>query len=231
MSTNETTTIKDTASSEVIAVGYQNHFQFDRLISLCEFLEDSLRKEASQHQEKAELFRTQGSEGEQAFNSVEIDDNLFMVERDFPRLVRYSMLNTLMSTTESCLVRLCRVAQKERKIVEAFDDKGTSVIQRAIQYLQDSASIGGSEIAHYKGLAGNLSNLRNAVVHNGGRIEGRQDEKKIAAFAELNPHVHIEDKTIVIADRFISGHAHAMKTFIDDLHTKFRRTFLTTTVS
>ncbi len=224
--------MKHIASPEVIAVGFLNRRQFDGLISLCEFLEESLSKESVKRQMEASQLGGQGSEEEQAFNSVEIDDHLFEVERDFPRTVRYSMLNTLMSTTESCLVRLCRVAQKERTITEAFDEKGGGLIQRAIIYLQDKANIDSTRMVHEKRLASNLSNVRNAVVHNDGCIDGRHDEQQIVAFvSQSTGQIRIEDKTIVLSERFISGHAHAMKNFVHTLYGKFRQSFRITTVA
>ncbi|MEX5218342.1 MAG: hypothetical protein NW701_10995 [Nitrospira sp.] len=217
----------DTVSAEVITVGASNRYQFDRLISLCEFLEDALAKEAGQRQIEAAQLRIQGNEEEQGFNSVAIDDNLFEIERDFPRIVRYSLLKTLMSTTEACLVRLCRVARKEYNIQEDVNNRGPGVIPKAIEYLQDKVHINSSRQKSEKELLTNLIYLRNAVTHADGCIDGRDDEQKIVEFAAKSSElIQIKDKTIILLDRFIAGHAHVLRTFVDGFHAKFRRKFL-----
>ena len=172
------------SSPELSELSYFIHGQFDRMSSLCEFLEEVIRKEAKRRHARVRIERKDGEEDEeeQAFNSVAIDDSLFEIERDFPRIVRYSLLVSMMSTTESCLVRFCRIARSNLDIKAKFREDGSDVIQRALKYLQDEAGLNTASMRYRKELADSLRKLRNAIAHSVGCIKERKDEPDIRAF-------------------------------------------------
>jgi len=209
-------------SHELTGLIYSTHQQFDRLQKLCEFLEKTIRKEAKRRHARARRQREDSAgEEEQVFSSVATEDNLFEIERDFPRIVRYSLLISMMSTAEACLIRLCRVAHRRLEIVDEFNEKGSDVIQRAIEYLQNRAGLDTSRMRYYRELAHSLRNLRNAIAHSGGCIEGRSDEHNIRAFAKLGIGVVIDKgSNIVLSDRFVELNAHGMRDFIVKLTRK-----------
>lgn len=212
-------------SPELTGLFYSTHQQFDRLQKLCEFLEEALRKEARRRRARAQRQREDSEdEEEQAFNSVAIDDNLFEIERDFPRIVRYSLLISMMSTTESCLVRLCRVARSHLNIKVEFKEKGSGVVQRALKYLQDEAGLDTSTLRYYKELVDSLRNLRNAIAHSNGCIKGRHEENDIRAFAKPRTGVEIDNRNnIVLSDRFVMNNAEGMKQLVIKLHGKLQK--------
>lgn len=223
--------LEDIASPELIELSCFIDEQFDCMGSLCKFLEEAIRKEAKRRHAWA---RRQGKncegEEERGFNSVSIDHSLFEVKRDFPRIVRYSLLVSMMGTTESCLVRLCRAAHASLKIKVKFKEKGPDVIQRALEYLQVEAGLNTSRMRYRKELADSLRKLRNSIVHSAGCIKGRPDESHTRAFAKPGVGVEIDKwSNIVLSDRFVMNNTGGMKHLVLQLHGKLKRRVATPT--
>jgi hypothetical protein len=217
--------LEDIASPELSELSSFIDEQFDSMGSLCEFLEEAIRKEVKRRQAWARRQRKHcKGEEERAFNSVAIDDSLFEVKRDFPRIVRYSLLVSMMSTTESCLVRLCRVAHSSLKIKVKFKEACRDVIRRALEYLQVDAGLDTSRMRYHKELADSLRMLRNPIVHSAGCIKGRSDESHIRAFTKPGVGVKIDKRSnIVLLDRFVMNNTRGMKQFIIQSHAKLKK--------
>jgi hypothetical protein len=218
-------TLEDIESPELNELGSFIFEQFHCMSGLCEFLEKAIRKEVRRrHAWARRQYKDSEGEEERAFNSVAIDDSLFEIKRDFPRIVRYSLLVSMMSTTESCLIRLCRVAHSSLNIQDKFQEKGPDVIQRALTYLQDDARLDTSRMRYYKELADSLRNLRNPIVHSAGCIKGRLDETHIRAFAKPGVGVEIDKQSnIVLSDRFVMNNTRGMKQLSIRLHGKLKK--------
>lgn len=216
--------ISDIASPELSESGSFIYEQFHCMSNLCEFLEEAIRKEVKRRNAWARRqYEDCEGEEERAFNSVAIDDSLFEVKRDFPRIVRYSLLISMMSTTESCLIRLCRVAHSSLSIQAKFREKGNDVIQRALKYLQVEAGLDTSRMHYCKELADSLRNLRNAIVHSSGCIKGRSKESDIRAFAKPGVGVEIDKRNnIVLSDRFVMNNTEGVKQLLVQLHRKLK---------
>lgn len=200
--------------------------QFDRLRCLCDFLEKAISKEAKRRRANAQRrYNKAKSEEERGFISVGIDDSLFEIGRDFPRVVRYSLFVSMMSMTEASLVRLCRVAHANLKLGKAFDAKGKDVIQRALEYLKVEAGLDISRMAYDKQLASDLRCLRNAIVHSEGCIKGRNnDEDAIRSFVKQRVGARIDKRNnIVMSKRFVMNNAHGMSRLIAMLFDKLRK--------
>lgn len=217
--------IREVIIPELTELWYSAHQQFVCLCNLCEFVEKSIRVEAKRRRTDAHRKR-QDSESVEAwaFKSVAVDDNLFEIKRDFPRMLRYSMLISLMCATESFLVRLCRVAHSRLGLKAEFSEKGNDVIQRALKYLHDEAGLDTSRMRYDKELADDLRKLRNAVAHSDGCIKGRKDAGDIRAFAKPRTGVKIDRwNNIVLSGRFVMNNAHGMRELIVELHGKLKK--------
>lgn len=204
--------------------------QFDRLQNLCDLLESTLDKEAQRRDADGER-QLEGveDEEEQGFLSAAIEDSLFEINRDFPRIVRYSLLVNMMSTTEACLVRLCRDAHRHLGISK-FTEGGKDVIQRALLYLHNEAGLDTSRMGHDKNLADDLRNLRNAITHAEGCIKGRRDEQCIRDFVSGYPSNQVEidiRDNIILGGRFVSNHTHTMRQLIITLRRKLQQQIAT----
>lgn len=184
--------------------------QFDRLRCLCDFLEKAISEEAKRRRVNAQRQCNKvKSEEERGFISVGIDDSLFEIGRDFPRVVRYSLFVSMMSMTEASLVRFCRGAHANLKLRTAFREKGNDVIQRALEYLKVEAGLDISKMAYDKQLANDLRCLRNAIVHSEGCIKGRNDEVAIRSFIKQRVGAGIDKRNnIVMSKRFVMNNAH-----------------------
>jgi hypothetical protein len=212
------------AAPELTGLFFSIHHQFDGLQNACEFLENAIAKETKRRHRHAHRERHGKTIEEQAFMSVAIEDNLFEIERDFPRIVRYSLFVTMMSVTEACLVRLCRVARRRLEITDEFNEQRVDVIQRALKYLKNKAGIDTSTMLYYQKLADSLRKLRNAITHTDGCIKGRHDEASIRTYATQTTGVKIDKgDNIVLSDRFVANNAHGMKKLIILLHDKLKK--------
>ena len=199
--------------------------QFDRLRCLCDFLEKAISKEAKRRRANAQRqYNKAKSEEERGFISVGIDDRLFEIGRDFPRVVRYSLFVSMMSMTEASLVRFCRAAHANLKLRNAFREKGNNVIQGAQEYLKVEAGLDISRMAYDKQLANDLRCLHNAIVHSEGCIKGRNDEDAIRNFVKQRVGARIDKRTnIVRSKRFVMNNAHGMSRLIAMLFDKLRK--------
>lgn len=199
--------------------------QFDRLRCLCDFLEKAISKEAKRRRANAQRqYNKAKSEEERGFISVGIDDSLFEIGRDLPRVVRDSFFVSMMSMTEASLVRLCRVAHANLKLRKAFGEKGNAVIQRALEYLKAEAGLDISRMSYDKQLANDLRCLRNAIVHSEGCIKGRNDEGAIRSFVKQRAGARIDKRNkIVTSKRFVMSNAHGMSRLIAMLFDKLRK--------
>ncbi len=210
---------------ELTGLFYSMHEQFEGLKNLCQFVEEAISKETKLRRQrgKRQLDKIK-SEEERAFHSVEIDANLFEVERDFPRIVRYSFFVSMMSTTEASLVRLCRIAHHRLAIKEKFNDRGNGVIKRALEYLDVKANLDTSRMEYYKKLAENLFRLRNVIAHSEGCINGRSDEATLRAYCKKPSMATIDKRSnLVISGRFVFNNAHEMEGLITRLIDKLRK--------
>lgn len=217
--------LENVASPDLIGLSCFIDEQFDCMCSLCEFLEEAIRKEVKRRHAWARRQRNNyEGEEEQAFSSVSIDDSLFEVKRDFPRIVRYSLLVSMMSTTEACLVRLCRVARRRLEIGDEFNDKGSNVIQRALKYLEAKGGLDISRMRYYIELADRLRNLRNAITHSEGCVKGRREENDIFIFAKSGAGMEIDKRrNIVLSDRFVLNNTRGMKRLVAQLYGKLKK--------
>ena len=214
----------DIVSPELTGLIYSVHQQFDRLHNLCKFLEKALSKETNRRRAegKRQLKNTK-NEDEKVFISAAIDDNLFEIERDFPRIVRYSLFVSMMSTTEASLVRLCRIARSRLGITRELKEKTPGIIEHSINYLRNEAGLDTSKMHYYKELADDLRNLRNTIAHSDGCIKGRKDEGAIRTFVNQGTGVEIDNRNnIVLSDRFVTNSAHGMRKLIIQLHGKLK---------
>ena len=217
--------LENVASPELIRLSCFIDEQFDCMCSLCEFLEEAIRKEVKRRHAWVRRQRNNyEGEEEQALNSVSIDDSLFEVKRDFPRIVRYSLMVSMMSATEACLVRLCRVARRRLEIRDEFNDKGSNVIQRALKYLEEKGGLDISRMRYYIELADSLRNLRNAITHSEGCTKGRKEESDILIFAESGTGVEIDKRSnIILSDRFVLNNTRGMKRLLVQLYEKLKK--------
>lgn len=190
--------------------------QFDRLQKLCVLMEKALSKEGKRRRAHArrQYLKTKNEE-ERGFISVGIDDSLFEVGRDFPRMLRYALFLSMMSLTESGLVNLCHVAHDRLRLKKPFNSKDSDVIQRALRYLRDEADLNTSTIGYYKQFASDLRDLRNAIAHEEGCIKGRNEEVAIRKFlkGKVGARIDKHDR-IVLSERFVVNNAHGMNTMV-----------------
>ena len=170
--------------------------EYDQLMELCDFLERTLAQESKERLALGEK-QLQGvdNEDEQAWIAEGIAEDIFQAEREFPRILRYSLYVTMMSLTEACIVRLCKVAHRHLSMRDEFDERSSDVIQRGIKYLSD-AGVDTSGLCYYRCLVNNLRNIRNAISHAEGRIARRPDEKEIREFAATIPTITIDDRSL-----------------------------------
>jgi hypothetical protein len=152
-------------------------------------------------------------------------EDIFEVERDFPRIQRYALFVSMMGMLEANVVGLCRVAHRIFGTPKDFKDRAPQVVARGVKYLEGEAEIDTSRFRYFIDLAQNLNLLRNCITHAEGSLKCRDDAESIKEFIEGIPTVGIDDRErLVLREDFVEKTTHAMHTFLERLHDALRKT-------
>jgi hypothetical protein len=102
--------------------------------------------------------------------------------------LRNSFLVTIMSITEDSLNRICtQITTMVDSAISNSDLKG-SILEASKKYLQAMGNFKNPSEHHWANII-DMYKLRNVIVHNGGILEGAQNEKRIRAFMKKAPGI------------------------------------------
>jgi hypothetical protein len=207
----------------VSSLRYKIRSDFDSLQKLIEVAERAILREAerSERELEQELSRYDPGSEEHAFVCGFYDEDLFQVRKDFPRILRYAFLASMMGIVEANTVRLTRLVRKFPGVTEEFNHTKPKVIERAICYIKKHTRVDTSRMHSNIRLAEVLSRIRNCVVHNQGVLghcKGR-DRQPIKKYLNENPSSCIDNEDRVWLDEhFVRIHLHEMRRFLMKLH-------------
>ena len=215
---------KKTMAAKVLLSGFRNKVYRDRerFEELSRFVEGSLLAELKRRKDHA-IRELDGvsDEFEASFLAECHAEDIFLIERDFPRIQRYALFVSLMGIGEANVVRLCRTAQRIFDISEAFNARSPQVISRGIAFLTRGTNIDTSRLSHFTDITENLPLLRNCIAHSEGSLRYRKgDEAELIRqyiASRQNAKVDEQDR-IVLQEGFVEGTNHQMNAFLVDLH-------------
>ncbi|MCP3026862.1 hypothetical protein [Halobacillus sp. A5] len=103
-------------------------------------------------------------------------DDFHRLERDFPSLLRYSIVTAVISTIEQALVRTCRSHYDENpnlKHYRKYGDKNN--LEKFSYYIMEQMNIDFPNESEEWEFILNVYNVRNNIVHSNGRINDGKD--------------------------------------------------------
>ncbi len=192
----------------------------ERLEELSRFVEGSLHAERALREDRAtKELEDITDELEAVFVAECHAEDIFQVEKDFPRVQRYALFVSMMGMLEANIVGLCRAAHRIIPIPEDFNDRKPKVVTRGVTYLESKAGIDTSRFLYYIKLAKQLNSLRNCITHAEGSLKERGDAESITKFIRDIPTVKIDNRDrLVLLEGFVENTTHEMHTFLDRLH-------------
>jgi hypothetical protein len=188
---------------------------------LCEFVERALKDEIKRRVAAIEKdFVTISDKQKRALLVECYAEDVFEVERDFPRIQRQALFVSTMGVVEANIVSICRAASRILRISEDFKDRGPCVIARGITFLEEKARIDTSKYQSDIRLAENLVAVRNCIAHSAGDIKSRKPDeaKKIRRFVSRVQTIDIDRHDHLIIHRgFVESSSERMQILVDRL--------------
>jgi hypothetical protein len=139
-------------------------------------------------------------------------------EQVFGVHLRRSFIVTLMSMAEDHLTTFCSCVESLIDAPISNKDMKGSIIERAKKFLEAIGKFKKPKDHEWKLLI-DIYKLRNALVHNGGRIEGVNDEKRLVKFIKDRPEISISSYGKVdINTEFCEFALKKVRDFFDQLH-------------
>lgn len=202
------------------AVHNKAHSDIRRLQELSAFIECTLSREQNRRTSKAKKkLCAESDEYDQAFLVACYAEDMFQIERDFPRIQRYALFVSAMGSLEAGIVSLCRAAKQIYNISEDFNEREPRVVVRGIRFLQDNVGIDTSRDQCYITLAGDLQKIRNCITHSGGNLKDRKDAEDIRKFVVAKRTIGIDQyDSLLLQAGFVNKMTHGMRTLLDRLY-------------
>ena len=201
------------------ALSNKTHDDLGQLQELCCFIERTLHREQRRRTADAQK-KLDGvtDEYEQAFLAECYAEEIFEVERDFPRIQRYSLFVNAMSITEAGVVALCRAAERIFDLEKGINETAPGVIKAGTTFLHKNVGFHLVKNQHYVSLIEELRKVRNCITHSGGSLRGRKDADDIRTFVAGIPTAEIDSHDYLILHKgFVENMTHEMNTLLNRL--------------
>jgi hypothetical protein len=122
----------------------------------------------------------------------------------FPNLQRKSAFLTLYAFLEYELERLANKLRIESKLEVRPSDMSDQGVRRSLNYMHKVVRLE-IDYGNAWGKVSSLSNLRNLIIHNDGRLTNHEGEMKSEAKAitQLKPNVTEQDDEVILGSKFL----------------------------
>jgi hypothetical protein len=189
----------------------------ERLEELLSFVEEALDTERKRIEAYADKKLSEVKDEYDAMQLAEsYSEDIFHVETDLPRLLRYALFVSLMSMTEENITGLCRSSYRLFNLTEEFKIGLPSVISRGVKYLVKNIGINTSNFENYLILSSNLTDIRNCIVHDQGSIKNRKGGNNIKTFITSISTINLDrHEKIVLNKGFVEYCSKEMFTFFN----------------
>lgn len=139
------------------------------------------------------------------------------LEEIFPKIQRYSLFTTIMSSVESDLCRLCIEMQHLIKPEKQFKKPQKNIIKSCITYLEESCKINLSKLYTESQEIDMYRRIRNCIVHFEGKNSDSRPEE-IERFCQEKPTLSIDRfGYIVLGENFLQIAMHVITEFFQQL--------------
>ena len=164
-------------------------------------------------------FRTQ-SEGvpDEALDVAR--DELWISQNIIPRYIMNSLFTSLFALFEDEMVSVCELVGEKTEGPKAFINFTNGIgISKVKNYLKEKANVNVEEYSSWQKIS-NIKDLRNMILHNNGRFEGRDQRaaERLAKYIESSEWLSIgEFRQIEIDRQYLNHVENVFRMFLKDL--------------
>lgn len=117
----------------------------------------------------------------------------------FPKILRYSLFATIMTSVEANLIMLCHYMQAMLSIEQKFQKKSrnTDIINHSLEYLISKARIDAKRMSHDRENVVMFWRMRNCIIHSEGKITGEFSDA-IKQYCEDLPTLGVDKHNYII---------------------------------
>ncbi|MDD1745748.1 MAG: hypothetical protein LUQ20_08085 [Candidatus Methanoperedens sp.] len=139
---------------------------------------------------------------EEEYEEGEMDEELFLYQRDYLNILRKSFIITCYSILERELVAVCKSQKKLKSFTEDINDFKGGVIDKAMKYLKRVVGIDLSTAKSWQDIK-NIQLIRNCIVHSDGNSTCKNFEK-IRDYIEKRKQkdITIENDKIILTTEY-----------------------------
>jgi len=183
---------------------------------LLELSESMLGRQCVQLAKRLKKESENSSEQEREFLGGWYADDFIQLQEIFPRIQRYSLFTTVMSSAESDLYRICIAIQNLQQTTKKFKKPGNNIIKGCIEYLEKCCGVDLSKIIYITEID-MYRRIRNCIVHS----EGKNSDSKpfeVETYCQKKPTLSIDRYGyIVIEENFLQIAMHVITEFFKSL--------------
>lgn len=199
-----------------LRIKYKTSDDISNLKELSRLIEEAIKREHHILSEEIESEKANRSQDEKDFLEGWYEDEFIQLQEEFPRLQRYALFTTVMSTIESNVVSLCKALQEIMKIIPHFEKSYNNILKKAVEYLEDHAGVDINCLLNYDDID-MFRRLRNCIVHSEGENTDKKPEE-IEYYCKNFQTLTITQKNrILLSEGFISISLHLIQQFLDSL--------------
>jgi len=182
--------------------------------------EDAIRCERVQLSKRVEKESARLSKEEKEFSDGWYAGDFIQLEEIFPKIQRYSLFTTIMSSVESDLSRLCIEMQHLIEPTNKFKKQRKNIIKSCINYLEESCNIDFSKLQAESQEIDMYRRIRNCIVHSDGKNSDSRPEE-IEKFCQEKRTLSIDKfGYIVLGEKFLQIAMDLITTFFRQLITE-----------
>ncbi len=184
---------------------------------LLELSESMLGHQCAQLAKRLKKESENSSEEEREFLGGWYAGDFIQLQEIFPRIQRYSLFTTVMSSVESDLYRICVEIQNLQQTTKKFKKPRNNIIKGCIEYLEKCCGVDLSKLNIYIKEIDMYRRIRNCIVHS----EGKNSDSKpfeVETFCQQKPTLSIDRYGyIVLQENFLQIAMHVVTNFFQRL--------------
>jgi len=152
---------------------------------------------------------------------IAVDELKWDYEYSFPRSLRYSFIVLLYLVVEKQLTQLCKIIQEGRNLPIKANDLRGDIIERSKTYIHRVAGVSMNDVDWNK--LGDLSVVRNCIVHTMGEIVESKDKAHLQKMVSANIGLStgndefFDSNRLQISTEYCSKAVREMQAFFDQL--------------
>jgi hypothetical protein len=188
-------------------------------------MEDFLQKYSQDFQKKVSKHLNELGKDQQTVYVEWHADELETIEKDFPRILRYSCFTLLYSLVETNLEKICNYVRSSMSLALAPKDLVGKGVERSRVYLKEVANVEFPDSTSEWNEIKNYNLVRNSIVHRQGILTDSEDSRKIEKYISSKKNLEVYNdghlEKIEIKQGFCEEAANIILSFFQELCATF----------